>query len=250
TEVAARPMFASFDTPLGELSGILDGLKERLAKNGLTRMIAEDCQAWNLEAKKYLEAAADSDAAKAKESAHRVHAFLSAMFTKATKPVMDGRTWCSDIVSRWNRKIAAEEAEKRRVREEAQRKEQERQRLEEAEALEKAGHKEEAIAHLEAPLPPPAAPTEKVPAAKVGGSGRSETTVFKINAQRPISDHKAFYTFIADHPEYAGHVELVEGKWKRTLTDSKSKDAAGNDVCMLVIPGLNIVAGLEGRSRG
>src|SRR5208282_3422099 len=175
TEVAARPMFASFDTPLAVLNSDLDALKDRLAKNGLTRMIAEDAQAWNLDAKKYRDAANQSDAAKAKESAHRVHAFLSAMFTKATKPVMDGRTWCSDIVSRWNRKIAAEEAEKRRVREEAQRKQQEDARIAEAAALEASGHKDEAEAHLAAPLPPPVAPTEKVPAAKVGGSSRSET---------------------------------------------------------------------------
>jgi hypothetical protein len=247
TEVAARPMFAALDTPLAQS---LEELKARLTKNGLTRMIAEDAQAWNLEAQKYLTAADQSDAAKAKASAFNVHRFLSAMFTKATKPVVDGRIWANQVVSSWNRKVAAEEAEKRRQNEEAQKKEQERQRLEEAAALEAQGHPEEAEAHLNAPLPPPSAPTEKVPAAKVGGSGRSETTVFKIDADKPISDHKAFYTFIAEHPEYAGHIELIEGKWKRTLTDAKSKDSAGNFVCLLAVPGLNIVSDIEGRSRG
>jgi hypothetical protein len=258
TESAARPMFESFNAPLDQLltKGVPDGpasleqLKERFAKGGLTRMFAEECQAWRDLGKKYLKIAEESDARKAIDGLYRIHRYFSGIYGKVTKPVDDGCDWTNRRVSEWNAKVAREEAEKKRLREEAQRLEQERVRLEEAAALEAQGHTEEAAAHLNAPLPPPIAPTEKVPAAKVGGSGRSETTVFKIDPDTPISDHKAFYTFIADHPEYAGHVGLNDGKWKRTLTDAKSKDVAGNDVCLLVIPGLKIVSGIEGRSRG
>jgi len=232
TESAARPMFAPLDSSLAGLVERYGALKNK----PLTRMVVEDAKELDTDAKAFLKQADDSEAARQIKNAYSIHRFLTSMFKKATDPAQEIRRWCSGTLARWEQERRAEADRQRREREEEARKEQERQRIEEAAHLESLGHKEEAEAHLNAPLPPVALPDEKAPSGKV--EGFSVITTYKLDQ---IIDYKAFYHWLAEQPAYWEFMEPKEGKWKRALTDAKGK---------LVVPGITMKASDETRNRG
>lgn len=237
TESTARSFFTAFDTPLSQLMQRLSELRNAPRMTRMQkRVLVGDVNEWDKEAQKFLKAAQESEAAKQKENANRVHKFLSAMFNKVVDPVNDGRRWASGVFAQWDAEEKARLADERRQREEAARKEQERQRVEEAAHLEAQGHKEEAIAHLESPLPPVALPDAKVQPTKPVGVSVMEF----FNLER-IVDPKALAGYLVEHPEDL--IALFEPKmavWKSRATAAKGQ---------WIVPGVTFIKTTQTRNR-
>jgi hypothetical protein len=206
-------MFAHLDTSLNALQTRFQELRTKQ----LTRMVVEDVKLLDTDAKGFLAAAEASDARKAVDSAFKVHRFLSGMFKKATDPATDIRRWCSQALSRWEQARREEADREQRKREDEARQQQETQRLEEVEHLEKSGHKEEAEALLDAPLPPVALPEEKAPAGKIQGISTIE--VYKF---RELLTPKVVVAWLVQHPEeILALFDPKPGELKRRMTAAK-----------------------------
>lgn len=215
--------------------GVLTFELEGLRRKPLTRMVVEEAREWDSKAKLYLEQAEKSPVREKIGELFRQHRFWLARYNAAVDPVKKGREFVSTLFGQWERKRVLEAAEQRRKDEAAAIALQEAARKADVAHLKVLGHKTEAKELAAAPLPPVVLPEPKNPPGKVVGV--SVIPVWKFGG---FTDEKAFFHFIADHPEYWNHMEQVESKWKRTLTDAKGK---------LEVPGMKVIEGTETRNR-
>ncbi len=241
------PLNPNGDTPMPEVAtdttalaaidpGVLTSDLDALRHKPLTRMVVEEAKEWDDRAKVYLDSAEKSEVRKKINELFGQHKFWLGKYRLAVDPIIAGRQFVSRLFAQWETARKAEADRQRREREEEARKEQERQRIEEAAHLESLGHKEEAEAHLAAPLPPVALPDEKEPAGKVAGVSVIET--YKLDR---IIDPKMLAGYFVEHPEDL--IALMEPKaneWKRRATSSKGQ---------WVVPGVTFIKQIETRNR-
>lgn len=230
TESTANKLTAPFETPLSDLIGRSRELMPKpltLTTLQLMKELDSDCQG-------FLKTVDNSELSTQVKAAFSLHRFLTAAKKKFTDPPTAIRAAISSKFAQWELKRRQEEADERRKREREAQAEQERIRLEDAAHLEQLGHKEEANALLDAPLPPVSLP-ESEPVGKLDGVIVS--TVWEWDG---LTDPKAFFHFIADNPAYQGLMLPVMGAWKKLLTSNRGS---------LVVPGLRIRESTETRHR-
>jgi hypothetical protein len=240
--VTANPeTFKEFDNPLAVLTSAFAELQQRKpdAEGNITRMTVEMFQSWDTDAKKYLEDAEASPQNQTVKKAWAVARDLSAWFKKATEPVSSGREWASrHIFGPYDVQVKARAAKEQREREAAAKAQQEAERAAEVANLKALGHTAEAKELKATPLPPVSLPPAK---AETKIAGRSTKTVWIISETDPVSDWKAFYHHVAEHPELWACQTLIASKWKTLLTNAKGQ---------LIVPGLRVTPKQESANRG
>jgi hypothetical protein len=166
-------------------------------------------------------------------AAHAAHKASVAMKAEHAKPLEEARKAISSKMGAW--KVADDERRRAEAarREEEARRAAETERLATAEALDKAGRKEEAEAALTAPVMVPTAPVEEAP--------RTEGVSVVTRWRAEVADMAAFVRWIAANP---GYVELVK-------PDSAKLNALARSTHgKLAVPGVRFVSDAGVAVRG